>query len=127
MAGYYKTEEEYPKYRGDFKGKESRPHVAVFTFTPVQELIKASRKLRDFWAGSWLLHYLSAKACWDLAWKYGPDTLLYPCLYAQPLIDYWLLKEYPDFKGTGQLKRDRRICVFFVGMKSAFQHSSLIN
>ncbi|MFN4797069.1 MAG: hypothetical protein ACK5MX_12385 [Pseudanabaena sp.] len=29
--------------------------------------------------------------------------------------------------GTGQLKRDRRICVFFVVMKSAFQHSSLIN
>ncbi|MFN9227057.1 MAG: hypothetical protein ACK6C7_08680 [Pseudanabaena sp.] len=28
---------------------------------------------------------------------------------------------------TGQLKRDRRICVFFVVMKSAFQHSSLIN
>ena len=98
LAGYYKTEEEYPKKGAGFKGKESRPHVAVFTFTPVQELIKASRKLRDFWAGSWLLHYLSAKASWDLAWKYGPDTLLYPCLYAQPLIDYWLLKEYPDFK-----------------------------
>ncbi len=29
--------------------------------------------------------------------------------------------------GTGQLKRDRRICVFFVGMKCAFQHPSLIN
>ena len=99
----------YPKYRGDFKGKESRPHVAVFTFTPVQELIKASRKLRDFWAGSWLLHYLSAKACWDLAWKYGPDTLLYPCLYAQPLIDYWLLKEYPDFKKWVDLPDQRSL------------------
>lgn len=98
LAGYYKTEDEYPKKGDGFKGKESRPHVAVFSFTPVQELIKASRKLRDFWAGSWLLHYLSAKACWDLAWKYGPDTLLYPCLYAQPLIDYWLLDKYPEFK-----------------------------
>ena len=29
--------------------------------------------------------------------------------------------------GTGQLKRDRRICVFFVGMKCTFQHPSLIN
>jgi CRISPR-associated protein Cmr2 len=109
LAGYYKTEEEYPKKGAGFKGKESRPHVAVFTFTPVQELIKASRKLRDFWAGSWLLHYLSAKACWDLAWKYGPDTLLYPCLYAQPLIDYWLLKEYPDFKKWVDLPDQRSL------------------
>ncbi len=28
---------------------------------------------------------------------------------------------------TGQLKRDRRICVFFVGMKCTFQHPFLIN
>ena len=68
----------------------SRPYLAAFTFSPVQELIKASRKMRDFWAGSWILHYLSAKVCWALAWKYGPDSLLYPSLYAQPLIDYWL-------------------------------------
>jgi CRISPR-associated protein Cmr2 len=53
--------------------------------------------MRDFWAGSWLLHYLSAKVCWELAKKYGADTLLYPCLYQQPLIDHWLLEEYPEF------------------------------
>ncbi|MBD6616404.1 type III-B CRISPR-associated protein Cas10/Cmr2 [Komarekiella sp. 'clone 1'] len=75
----------------------SRPYLASFTFTPVQELIKASRKMRDFWAGSWLLHYLSAKVCWQLAQKYGPDCFLYPSLYQQPLIDYWLLKEFPEF------------------------------
>ncbi len=27
-----------------------------------------------------------------------PDVLLYPSLYQQPLIDYWLLEQYPDFK-----------------------------
>jgi CRISPR-associated protein Cmr2 len=59
--------------------------------------VKASRKMRDFWAGSWLLHYLSAKVSWELAKKYGADTLLYPCLYQQPLIDHWLLEEYPEF------------------------------
>lgn len=75
----------------------SHPYLASFTFTPVQELIKASRKMRDFWAGSWLLHYLSAKVCWQLAQKYGPDCFLYPSLYQQPLIDYWLLKEFPQF------------------------------
>ncbi|OBQ28160.1 MAG: hypothetical protein AN487_24390, partial [Anabaena sp. CRKS33] len=59
--------------------------------------IKSSRKMRDFWAGSWLLHYLSAKVCWQLANQYGPDTLLYPSLYEQPLIDHWLLQQYRDF------------------------------
>ena len=100
LAGYYDDSAEYPQ-KGARKGKsyhESRPHVGIFSLSPVQELIKASRKMRDFWAGSWLLHYLSAKICWGLAWKYGPDTLLYPCLYEQPLIDHWLLHKYPDFK-----------------------------
>ena len=99
LAGFYCDDKSYPK-KGARKGKtyhESRPHVAIFSFTPVQELIKASRKMRDFWAGSWLLHYLSAKVCWAIAWKYGPDSLLYPCLYKQPLIDLWLLEKYPGF------------------------------
>jgi len=77
---------------------KSHPYLASFTFSPIQELIKASRKMRDFWAGSWVLHYLSAKICWTLAVKYGPDALLYPSLYAQPLIDTWLLEKYPDFE-----------------------------
>lgn len=79
------------------KGITDHPYMAIFSFSPIQELIKASRKLRDFWAGSWLLHYLSAKVCWALAQKYGPDALLYPSLFQQPLIDHWLLQKYPDF------------------------------
>ena len=94
LAGYYAPSKENPEP----VLKPSHPHIAVFSFTPIQELIKASRKLRDFWAGSWLLHYLSAKVSWEIAKKYGPDTLLYPCLYNQPLIDHWLLKKYPEFK-----------------------------
>jgi len=77
--------------------EKTQPYLASFTFSPIQELIKASRKMRDFWAGSWVLHYLSARVCWKLALKYGPDCLLYPSLYAQPLIDYWLLEKYPQF------------------------------
>ena len=80
------------------EGKDlSHPYLASFTFSPIQELIKASRKMRDLWAGSWLLHYLSAKVSWQLAKKYGPDCLLYPNLYQQPFIDKWLLEEYTDF------------------------------
>ncbi len=108
LAGYHKEAAAYPKKRQCFI--ESRPYVATFSFTPVQELIKASRKMRDFWAGSWLLHYLSAKVCWDIAWKYGPDTLLYPCLYEQPLIDLWLLEKYDDFdEWINPAKDERRL------------------
>ena len=76
---------------------KSHPYLVSFSFAPVQDLIKSSCKLRDFWAGSWILHYLSAKISWKLANKYGADSLLYPSLFHQPLIDSWLLKEYPDF------------------------------
>jgi len=88
-------------YKEDKEDKKdtvpSHPYLVSFTFSPIQELIKASRKMRDFWAGSWLLHYLSATVSWKLAQQYGPDCLLYPNLYQQPLIDNWLLKDYPDF------------------------------
>ncbi|WP_278559570.1 type III-B CRISPR-associated protein Cas10/Cmr2 [Fischerella thermalis] len=83
----------------------SHPYLASFTFTPVQELIKASRKMRDFWAGSWLLHYLSAKVCWEVSKKYGPDCFLYPSLYQQPLIDHWLLQEFSNFKFDQWIKK----------------------
>ena len=103
LAGYYyKTED----YKTD---QLSRPHIGIFSFSPVQELIKASRKMRDFWAGSWVLHYLSAKVCWKIAYKYGPDTFLYPCLYGQPLIDLFLLNKYPDFSKWLKQPSERRL------------------
>ncbi len=91
------------------KRENSRPYLANFTFSPVQELIKASRKMRDFWAGSWILHYLSAKVCWKLANLYGPDALLYPSLFQQPLIDHWLLQQYPDFADWIKVPSDRHL------------------
>lgn len=93
LAGYDLTLEDLQK---NWSGEKSHAYLAVFTFSPVQELIKASRKIKDFWAGSWVLHYLSAKVCWELAQQYGPDCFLYPSLYGQPLIDHWLLEKYGD-------------------------------
>lgn len=96
LAGYDLTQDALKHWPN--KQETSRAYLAVFSFTPVQELIKASRKMRDFWAGSWLLHYLSAKVCWTLAQKYGPDSFIYPNLFQQPLIDAWLLSQYPTFQ-----------------------------
>ncbi|MGK7946153.1 MAG: type III-B CRISPR-associated protein Cas10/Cmr2 [Microcystaceae cyanobacterium] len=89
LAGYNLTPD-HIREKWSNKNTLSHPYLVSFTFSPVQELIKASRKMRDFWAGSWILHYLSAKVCWELARKYGPDCFLYPNLFAQPLIDHWL-------------------------------------
>lgn len=96
LAGYDLTSAQIKRWPTN--KNTSRPYIAIFSFTPIQELIKASRKMRDFWAGSWILHYLSAKICWKLAQFYGPDSLVYPCLFQQPLIDAWLLKQWPDFE-----------------------------
>ncbi|MBV8883400.1 MAG: hypothetical protein JO235_05290 [Chroococcidiopsidaceae cyanobacterium CP_BM_RX_35] len=79
LAGYNLTSAEIQSKTGG----QSHPYLASFTFSPIQELIKASRKMRDFWAGSWILHYLSARVCWKLAQIYGPDSLVYPSLFQQ--------------------------------------------
>ena len=75
------------------------PYLLLFTFSPVQEFIKSSRKFLDFWAGSYLLHYLSAKLCWYVAEKYGPDAVITPSLWSQEIIDAFIVKKYPDMKG----------------------------
>jgi CRISPR-associated protein Cmr2 len=74
------------------------PYLVLFTFSPVQEFIKSSRKFLDFWAGSYLLHYVSARLCWYIAEKYGPDAVVTPSLWNQEIIDAFLFKKYPEFK-----------------------------
>jgi CRISPR-associated protein Cmr2 len=73
------------------------PYLLVFSFSPIQEFIKSSRKFLDFWAGSYLLHYLSARLCWIIAQELGPDALIVPSLWGQEIIDAFLLQEYPAF------------------------------
>ena len=108
LAGFDLTPEQLEK-NWSANQTLSHPYLAIFSFSPIQELIKASRKMRDFWAGSWLLHYLSATVSWKLAQQYGPDCLLYPSLYQQPLIDHWLLQQYPEFSDWVQQPQDRSL------------------
>ncbi|MEO1561702.1 MAG: type III-B CRISPR-associated protein Cas10/Cmr2, partial [Cyanobacteria bacterium J06632_19] len=104
LTGYDATEDDLERWKS--RKEVSHPYLVSFTFTPVQELIKASRKMRDFWAGSWILHYISAKICFDLALKYGPDCFIYPSLFQQPLIDHWLRQKYPDLGVNQPSSRD---------------------
>jgi CRISPR-associated protein Cmr2 len=70
------------------------PYLLIFTFSPIQDFIKASRKFLDFWAGSYLLHYLSARLCWHIAREYGPDAIIVPSLWGQDIVDTFLLEHY---------------------------------
>ncbi|MCP6761227.1 MAG: type III-B CRISPR-associated protein Cas10/Cmr2 [Fischerella sp. CENA71] len=73
------------------------PYLLVFTFSPVQEFIKSSRKFLDFWAGSYLLHYLSSRLCWHIAQHLGPDAVIIPSLWNQEIIDALIMQKYPEF------------------------------
>ena len=75
---------------------DNHPYLFLFSFSPIQDFIKASRKFLDFWAGSYLLHYLSAQLCWKIAKKYGPDALIVPSLWGQEIIDALWLQEQPE-------------------------------
>ncbi|MHC5672887.1 type III-B CRISPR-associated protein Cas10/Cmr2 [Nostoc sp.] len=77
--------------------KPETPYLLIFSFSPVQEFIKSSRKFLDFWAGSYLLHYLSVKLCWEVATELGPDTLIVPSLWSQEVFDALILQKYPCF------------------------------
>ncbi|NJS16127.1 MAG: hypothetical protein HC787_02275 [Nostocaceae cyanobacterium CSU_2_110] len=71
----------------------SKPYLFLFTFSPVQEFIKAARKFLDFWAGSYLLHYFSALLCFEVAKEYGPDAIITPSLWNQEIIDAFILQD----------------------------------
>jgi CRISPR-associated protein Cmr2 len=90
----------YPEVdsNGSDASKNKTPYLLLFTFSPVQELIKASRKFLDFWGSSYLLHYLSAMLCWEVAKKYGADAIITPSLWGQEIIDALIVKDYPGFK-----------------------------
>lgn len=76
--------------------ENTRPYLLIFTFSPVQDFIKASRKFLDFWAGSYMLHYLSAHLCWHIADTHGPDALIVPSLWGQDIIDARLVQHYRE-------------------------------
>ncbi|NJN13028.1 MAG: type III-B CRISPR-associated protein Cas10/Cmr2 [Richelia sp. RM1_1_1] len=78
--------------------ESTHPYLLIFTFSPVQEFIKSSRKFLDFWAGSYLLHYFSAILCWEAAQQYGADAVITPSLWSQEIIDALLVDHYPEFQ-----------------------------
>jgi len=67
-----------------------QPAFLLFTIAPVQSFISKARKTSDLWAGSYMLSYLIWKSMQPIVDKYGPDTIVYPNLLRQPLVDRYL-------------------------------------
>lgn len=72
----------------------------LFTIGPVQSFISQARKTQDFYMGSFILSFLTFKAMEEVIDKYGPTNIIYPDLYKQPLMDWWIKKNL-DFKPSG--------------------------
>ncbi|MBI2528926.1 MAG: type III-B CRISPR-associated protein Cas10/Cmr2 [Candidatus Rokubacteria bacterium] len=76
-----------------FAGALPEPALVLFSFGPVQPLIEAARRTGDLWAGSFLLSWLAWSAMRDLVTELGADAVLFPDLFAQPLVDGWLREQ----------------------------------
>ncbi|TFE65874.1 type III-B CRISPR-associated protein Cas10/Cmr2 [Methylacidiphilum caldifontis] len=64
------------------------PSFLIFQIGPVQEFIAQARKTKDLWSGSYLLSWLIAHGIKAVSDQRGPDAIIYPTLFGQPLFDY---------------------------------------
>ena len=62
----------------------------LFTIGTVQSFISQARKTQDFYMGSFILSYLTFIAIEEVVERYGPTAIIYPDLYKQPLMDWYL-------------------------------------
>jgi len=73
------------------------PSLFVYSLTPIQKVIANSRKLQDFWTGSVLISWLAFEGLRSVVEHWGPDHIIYPSLFDQPLVDHWLVRQYRLF------------------------------
>ena len=84
---------EHKRVTSAIAGALPSPAFLLFTIGPVQDFIATARKTQDLWAGSYVLSYLSWNAMKSVAEEFGPDSLIFPDLCAQPFADKWLKDE----------------------------------
>ena len=59
----------------------------------VQEFISGARKIRDFWAGSYICSLLSVSVIKYLVNKFGPDSVIIPWILDIPLVDAFIFEK----------------------------------
>ncbi len=65
--------------------------IAVVDLAGVQEWISESRRLRDFWAASYIASLLAWKSVESLVEQYGPGVLVQPPARLNPFYAAWLI------------------------------------
>ncbi len=71
-----------------------KPAFLLFAMGPVQSFISTARRTQDLWMGSYLLSYLTWCATKTVVRELGPDAIIFPNLWRQPLVDQWLSQEF---------------------------------
>lgn len=64
-----------------------KPAFLQFKIGGVQSFISEARSTRDLWSGSYLLSWLMAVGLKKLSELAGPDAVIFPALFSQPLFD----------------------------------------
>lgn len=80
-----------------------QPAFLKLQLGPVQDFIQAARSIRDLWSGSYLLSWLMAHGLARLSLELGPDSVVFPSLREQPLVDLALKREVWDRVKIGNL------------------------
>ena len=65
----------------------------LLSIGPVQGFIFQARKTKDFFMGSFILSYLTFTGMKKIIEEYGPTNIIYPDLFGQPLMDWYMEKE----------------------------------
>lgn len=92
---------EHKRITSAIAGALPKPAFLLFAVGPVQEFIATARKTQDLWAGSYLLSYLSWSAMKVVAEEFGPDSLIFPDLCRQPIVDLWLKEKGLEINEPG--------------------------
>jgi CRISPR-associated protein Cmr2 len=72
-----------------FEGYQNNS-LFLFTIGPVQSFISQARKAQDFYMSSFMLSYFTFIAMKEVIKEYGPASIIYPDLYKQPLMDWYI-------------------------------------
>ncbi|WP_263835153.1 type III-B CRISPR-associated protein Cas10/Cmr2 [Salinibacter sp.] len=68
--------------------------LLLVTIGPAQTFIQQARKTQDLYWGSALLSHLTWAAMTPVVERHGPDSVFFPNLHGQPLVDKWLKKKH---------------------------------
>lgn len=77
----------------DENEKTLKPALLIFTLASAQDFLAAARRTQDLWMGSFLFSWLIWQAMKPIVDMLGPDSIIYPSLHGQPLVDRWLYHE----------------------------------